>query len=191
LWLHIQLSPSFTTSSSCLFLPPRKPDPARCGPILGQECCVSTSCMDSGHRGGSVGSADVAQRRCHLPYLHPHPLLSHWEVMMRRTRRWESPPPLSSPPCHCPCPGPRKKAILGGTPVVSILIPAPSLGSEIQGGTELEGQQNAEDSKPRNKRQSPRQGVRDREKERPKDIPKRWIGRNATQSVVQIISRHI
>jgi hypothetical protein len=97
LWLHIQLSPSFTTSSSCLFLPPRKPDPARCGPILGQECCVSTSCMDSGHRGGSVGSADVAQRRCHLPYLHPHPLLSHWEVMMRRTRRWESPPPVGVP----------------------------------------------------------------------------------------------
>lgn len=42
-WPNVQLSLSFTTSPSCLFLPPRKPDPAHQGPILGPECCVSIS----------------------------------------------------------------------------------------------------------------------------------------------------
>lgn len=42
-WPNVQLSLSFTTSPSCPFLPPRKPEPARQGPILGPECCVSIS----------------------------------------------------------------------------------------------------------------------------------------------------
>ena len=42
-WPNVQLSPSFTTNPSCSFLPPRKPELAHQGPILGPECCVSIS----------------------------------------------------------------------------------------------------------------------------------------------------
>lgn len=128
LWLNGQLSLSFTTSPSCLFLPPRKPDPAHQGPILGPGMLCQHFPGPAWRRGGaSAGSADLAKKREHpLPYTQPHTQISHWEGKVGRTLRWTAPPlPILS---LSPAQAPEKLAILGGTPVVPIPIPAPQQG---------------------------------------------------------------
>lgn len=127
---NVQLSPSFTTSPSCLFLPPRKPDRLIRVLFWGANAVSAFPKAQRGRGGASAGSADLAQKREHLlPYSHPHIQLSHWEGEVGRTQERSSPSPISLSPAQAP----EKQAILGETPVVPIPIPAPSQGSEMPG----------------------------------------------------------
>lgn len=60
-WPNVQLPPSFTTSPSCSFLPPRKPELAHQGPILGRNAVSAFPRARSGWGRASAGSADLAQ----------------------------------------------------------------------------------------------------------------------------------
>lgn len=148
-WLKVQLSLSFTTSPSCLFLPPRKPDHITRVLFWGQKAMSAFPRAQRGWGGASAGSADLAQKREHLLLiLTPHIQLSLWEGKVRRILRWASPPPnlfLS------PAQAPEELTILGETPVVPIPIPAPSQGSERYGDRAREAEPKAEGLRPKNK----------------------------------------
>lgn len=129
LWSQVQLSPSFTTSPSCLFLPPGKPDPAHQGPILGPGMlCQHFPGPGRRRVGASTGSADLAQKRERpLPYTQPHTQISHWERKVGRTLRWAAPPPH---PLPVPCPGPRKAGYSGRDTCCSNSHPCPPAGDQ-------------------------------------------------------------
>lgn len=69
---HVQLSLSFTSSPSCLFLPPRKPDRLTRVLFWVPNAVSAFPRAQRGREGASAGSADLAQKREHLlPYSHP------------------------------------------------------------------------------------------------------------------------
>lgn len=72
LWPNDQLSLSFTTSLSCSFLPPRKPDPAHQGPILGPGMLCQHFPGPGRRRGGaSTGQQTWPRERTSPPILIP------------------------------------------------------------------------------------------------------------------------
>lgn len=185
LWPNVQLSLSFTTSLSCWFLPPRKPDPAHQGPILGPGMLCQHFPGPGKRRGGAnAGSADLAPRQnilshTHpLPYWQPHRQLSPWEGKVGRTLRWAAPPPH---PLPVPCPGPRKAGYSGRDTCCSNSHPCPPAGDQRgQGDRARVAEQNAEGLKPKNKDRD-RDRETEMERQQHRDNPERWIGRDTTQ----------
>lgn len=95
-WLNVQLSLSFTTSPSCLFLPPRKLNYVTRVLFWGGMLCQHFP----GPRGGGEGLVQGQQtwpKKENISFhTHtPHPA-EHWEGKVGRTPRWAAPPPILS-----------------------------------------------------------------------------------------------